>query len=167
MDSRFRNHLRLGESLREWMTPKESPTMMMGSVALNEMWFSRAFFLDLYFNSEILKTAAFLPGNNGLAADWVVFVNTEIEHVNSPIPSAGPDDSAGVCRPTDVRHLILQLEHKQSGRHVLPPDLDGHLSAAGEEDVGDEMIPLQTSHRRTVSRETEKQKRNIFLFCCR
>ena len=71
--------------------------MMMGSMALNEMWFSRAFFLELYLKSEIPKTVVFLPGNNGLAAHWVVLVNTEIEHMNSPIHRAGPEDRAGVC----------------------------------------------------------------------
>ena len=86
--------------------------MMMGSVALNEMWFSRAFFLELYFRSEIPKIDVFLPGNNWLAAHWAVLVNTEIEHMNSPIHRAGSEDRAGVCGPTDVRHLVLQLEYK-------------------------------------------------------
>ena len=86
--------------------------MMIGSIALNEMWFSRAFFLDLYFRSEIPKTAVLLPGNNWLATDWAVLVNTEIEHMNSPIHRAGPEHSAGVSRPADVRHLVLELEYK-------------------------------------------------------
>ena len=86
--------------------------MMMGSMALNAMWFSRAFFLDLYLTSEIPKTEVFLPGNNCLAAHWAVLVNTEIEHMNSPIHRAGSEDRAGVCGPTDVRHLVLQLEYK-------------------------------------------------------
>ena len=42
-------HLRLGESFRQWTTPVESPTIIIGSVLLNEMWLSRAFFLVWYF----------------------------------------------------------------------------------------------------------------------
>ena len=94
------------------------------------------------------------PGNNGLATDCTVLVNTEIVNVNSPIHSAGSKHSAGVRGPTRVRHLVLELEYEERRGAPLPPDLDGHLSPAGEEDVSDEIVPVERPHRSAVSLET-------------
>ena len=75
--------------------------------------------------------------------------------MNSPINSGGSEHGAGGGRPAQVCHLILQLEYEQWYCHVFPPDLDGHLGPAAEEDVSDEMIPLQASDRSEVSWEAE------------
>ena len=51
----------------------------------------------------------YLPVDNSLATDWIVFVNTEIKHMNFSIHSVESKHCAGVRRPGAVCHLIIHM----------------------------------------------------------
>ena len=109
-----------------------------------------------------------LLGHHGLHANRIVFVDVEIVDVNLPVNGDGREHGAGVGRPGHVPHLGVEVEHEEwlaeynevnvrkfygiidNSLAVFIPDLDDPLRGAGDEDVGDEGVPLDVVDGRVV-----------------
>ena len=112
-----------------------------------------------------------LLGHHGLHANRIVFVDVEIVDVNLPVNGDGREHGAGVGRPGHVPHLGVEVEHEEwlaeynevnvrtfygiidNLLAVFIPDLDDPLRGAGDEDVGDEGVPLDVVDRGVVGSE--------------
>ena len=112
-------------------------------------------------------------GNHSLHAYRIVFVDVEIVDVDLPVNGDGREDGAGVGSPGHVTDLGVQVEHEErlaeckeenvSDREperktrddllaIFVPDLDDPLRGAGDEDVGDEGVPLDVVNGGVVRR---------------
>ena len=111
-----------------------------------------------------------LLGHHGLHANRIVFVDVEIVDVNLPVNGDGREDGARVGSPGHVADLGVEVEHEEwlaeynevnvrkfygiidNSLAVFIPDLDDPLRGAGDEDVGDEGVPLDVVHGGVVRR---------------